>query len=268
LPGLQPFPEPFGFYVLEPVFHGCPVYTNAIRNNRFLLPPQHGIVVDQTLAMTGAMVDAQAYRHVAARVYEDLADPAGSREDCARGAGLMRSRWSRRLRRSLEALARGDSGSGRAHPFEELVVSLSPLVRHFDPSSGRCLNGYADTVLKAEEVAAMARILGRRCADLDPEEMCRLEERHGLFRRGMLALVSPDQAATSASARCVLVRSPAARRSTLAHRGLSQGHTRNDLRWGSLEPGPGGALWQVAAGGRPGHGQRNTPTVSGEGISG
>ena len=174
-----------------------------------------------------------------------------------------------RLRRSLEAaLARGDSGSGRAHPFEELVVSLSPLVRHFDPSSGRCLNGYADTVLKAEEVAAMARILGRRCADLDPKEMCRLEERHGLFRRGMLALVSPDQAATSASARCVLVRSPAARRSTLAHRGLSQGHTRNDLRWGSLEPGPGGALWQVAAGGRPGHGQRNTPTVSGEGISG
>ncbi len=220
--------------------------------------------------MTGAMVDAHAYRHVAARVYEDLANirPGAGRAalvapcSCAPDGRVP-------LRRSLEAaLARGDSGSGGAHPFEELVVSLSPLVRHFDPSSGRCLNGYADTVLKAEEVAAMARILGRRCADLDPEEMCRLEERHGLFRRGMLALVSPDQAATSASARCVLVRSPAARRSTLAHRGLSQGHTRNDLRWGSLEPGPGGALWQVAAGGRPGHGQRNTPTVSGEGISG
>lgn len=196
------FPEPFGFYVLESVFHGCPVYTNGIGNNRFLLPPKHGIVVDETLAMTGAMMDAQAYRHVAARIYEDLANPAGSREDCARGTEFMRSRWSRAaFGRSLEAaLALADSGSGKTPPFEELVVSLSPLVRHFDPSTGRCLNDYADTVLKADEMAVTARVLGRRCGDLDPEEMHRLEEQYGLFRRGMLALISPDQVATSASA--------------------------------------------------------------------
>ncbi len=196
------FPEPFGFYVLESVFHGCPVYTNGIGNNRFLLPPKHGIVVDETLAMTGAMVDAQVYRHVAARIYEDLGDPVGTRGDCARGAEFMRPRWSRAaFGRSLEsALALADSASDKAHPFEELVVSLSPLVRHFDPSTGRCLNDYADTVLKADEVAAIAQTLGQRCADLDPGEMHGLEERHGFFRRGLLTLVPPDQAAAQTAA--------------------------------------------------------------------
>jgi hypothetical protein len=190
------FPEPFGFYVLESVFHGCPVYTNGIGNNRFLLPPGHGIVVDETLAMNGATVDARAYRHVAARIYEDLASPARTSQECARGTAFMRSRWSRAaFGRSLEAaLTLADSCSPGMRPFEELVVSLGPLVRHFDPSSGRCLNDYADTVLDAEERTAVAHTLGRRCADLDAEEMHSLEKRSGLFRRGLLTLVPPDQA--------------------------------------------------------------------------
>ena len=104
-----------------------------------------------------------------------------------------------RFGRSLgAALALADSGNDKAHPFEELVVSLSPLVRHFDPSSGRCLNDYADIILKAGDTAAMTRLLGRRCADLDTKEMRSLEEQHGLFRRGMLALAPPNQPATPA----------------------------------------------------------------------
>lgn len=130
-------------------------------NNRYLLPPKHGIVVDETLPMTGAMVDAQAYRHVAVRIYEDLANPAGSTgrtalvepSSCVPG-------WSRHLRAQPRGGTRARGFRQRQDaPFKELVVSLTPLVRHFDPSSGRCLNDYADTVLKTNEMAVTAASL-------------------------------------------------------------------------------------------------------------
>ena len=54
------FPEPFGFYVLESVHNGTPVYTNGAGNNRFLLPPGHGIVVQETGEMAGTFENPPA----------------------------------------------------------------------------------------------------------------------------------------------------------------------------------------------------------------
>lgn len=185
------FPEPFGFHVLESVCHGSPVYTNGIGNNRHLLPPDHGIVVDETPQMAGEVVDGDAYRHVALRIRADLQRPAAMQASCARGAERVRSTWSKAaFARSLEAaFARAERSSAAPLPFAELVVAMSPFVRLFDAASGICLNDYANTTLDATQVAAVEEVLGRSCSELDGERMQALEERHGLFRRGILTLV-------------------------------------------------------------------------------
>lgn len=185
------FPEPFGFHVLESIWHGSPVYTNGIGNNRCLLPPDHGIVVDETPQMARDVVDGDAYRHVAQRIHADLRHPAAIQASCARGARRIRETWSKAaFARSLEAaFARAERPAAPPVPFDELVVATSPFVRHFDKASGLCLNDYANTTLDAEQIAAVEEVLGRSCSELDGERMQAIEERHGLFRRGILTLV-------------------------------------------------------------------------------
>lgn len=205
------FPEPFGFHVLESVFHGSPVYTNGIGNNRHLLPPGHGIVVDETPQMAAEVVDANAYRHVARRIYTDLRQPQAIQASCARGAERIRETWSKAaFSRSLEAaFARAERSAAMPVPFAELIVAMSPFVRHFDSTSGLCLNDYANTKLDAEQRSAVEEVLGRPCSALDGARMQALEDRHGLFRRGILtllpatvgALTSGDEASFDATSR-------------------------------------------------------------------
>ncbi|HJW45817.1 MAG TPA: hypothetical protein VJ484_04945, partial [Lysobacter sp.] len=138
------FPEPFGFYVLESIHNGCPVYTNGAGNNRFLLPPSHGIHVQETFAMApghGGERDPAAYRPIAERILADLDGPELRAEECRRGAALIREQWS--LAAFERALSSALAGLDRPLPpepeFEDLQVQLSPLVRSLDPVSGRCL---------------------------------------------------------------------------------------------------------------------------------
>ena len=188
-------PESFGFHVLESICQGSPIYTNGIGNNRYLLPPGHCIVVDETARMAGEIVDANAYRHVARRIHADLQDPAAMQAQCARGAQHIHATWSRdAFARSLEsAFARAERPAVAPVAFDELVVALSPFVRRLDAASGLCLNDYANTALDATQAALVAELLGRSCSELDGEHMHALEERHGLFRRGILTLVPSAQ---------------------------------------------------------------------------
>lgn len=184
------FPEPFGFYVLESILNACPVYTNGVGNNRHLLPEEHGIVVEESIGMAGEVVDAGAYRPVARRILDDLSRADDMRRCCDTGAARVRAQWSN------DAFARGvddllerlERAAAPAAAFDDLVVSLSPLVRQFDPSSGRCLNDYGNTLLTAHELEAVEATLGKPCADLDGAWMLALEEQSGLFRRGILTL--------------------------------------------------------------------------------
>lgn len=187
------FPEPFGFHILESVFNGCPVYTNGIGNNRHVLPPDHGIVVDENFEMACEVVDAGAYRGVAERIHADLAQPAATQAMCARGAAVIREKWSNdAFARSLgDALVHAGKARETSVAFDELVVAPSPLVRHLDLSTGRCLNDYANVVLAAAEIAEVHSLLGRYCGDLDGARMQALEESRGLFRRGILTLLPP-----------------------------------------------------------------------------
>lgn len=190
------FPEPFGFYVLESVHNGCPVYTNGVGNNRFLLPPEHGIVVSESAAMAGsanAPATPDVYLGVAERIAQDLAQGEAMRAACGRGAALIDATWSRAaFERSLvEALEQAHDASAPEPEFESLEVALSPLVRLLDLDTGRHLNDYASGVLSPEMTALVRDLLGRRCAELDSARMERIEREHGVFRNGILSLSPP-----------------------------------------------------------------------------
>lgn len=187
------FPEPFGFYVLESVHNGCPVYTNGAGNNRFLLPEDHGIVVAETAAMAGTLQGPPApdvFRGVAERIWKDLARAGEVHAACARGKQLIDSTWSHAAfgHDLLGALERACTTVHATHDFEALEIGLSPLVRVLDFETGQLLDDYANGVLDAGARALVRQLLGRRCADLDSAEMERIESAHGLFRRGILAL--------------------------------------------------------------------------------
>lgn len=188
------FPEPFGFYVLESVHNGVPVYTNGAGNNRFLLPPEHGIVVRETAEMAGTFDSPPhpaAYRGVAEQIHADLARPEELRGQCRRGAALIDRSWSRAAFGQSLAAALGllDRPPPDEPVFDEMEVALGPLVRSLDPVSGRMLNDYASGQLSQGDVGTINRLLGQRCAGLDGAEMARMEAERGFFRRGILTLL-------------------------------------------------------------------------------
>ena len=78
--------------------------------------------------------------------------------------------------------------AGLARPSDQLVLRGDPASRKF-----------AVFHLRDGVVAAVEAVLGCSCSDLDGERMQALEERHGLFRRGVLALV-PSAERTHADA--------------------------------------------------------------------
>ena len=188
------FPEPFGFYLLESVHNGCPMFTNGAGNNRFLLPPDHGIVVHETLAMAGTVQgepEIGAFESAARLIYSSLARADELRAACRRGAEVTtRTGSMAAFETSLAAaLDRLEQPIGVPRDFEELRVALNPLVRTLDFASGHSLNDYGSGVLDLAAATMAHRLLGQRCADLDSKEMERLESEHGLFRRGILTLL-------------------------------------------------------------------------------
>lgn len=190
------FPEPFGFYLLESVHQGCPVYTNGAGNNRHLLPPEHGIHVLETAGMApmpGRGPDLAAYRAVAERIAADLARPDEVRRQCAQGAALIDATWSREafgadLAQALDATQAAAAGDV---DFDALEVAPSPLVRRLDLATGISFNDYATGVLSPAECAVLRDLLGRRAGHLSGDEMERLEQEHRFFARGLLALRAP-----------------------------------------------------------------------------
>ncbi|HEU4539449.1 MAG TPA: hypothetical protein VFS00_35260, partial [Polyangiaceae bacterium] len=182
------FPEYFGFYLLESVCHGCPVYTNGAGNNRHSLPPGHGVhVVDGAdLAFGGR----GAYAPVARRIFEGLADPAAVAEACRRG----RDHAARAYGREAFAKSLGQSlGPALAAPapeppaFDDLFIALNPVVRSFDPDRGRVVSDYLNLRLDDAEVELVEEAVGRRAGEvrLEGEVLDRLQS---LFTQGVLAL--------------------------------------------------------------------------------
>ncbi len=186
------FPEPFGFYLLESVYNGCPVYTNGVGNNRFLLPAEHGIEVRENAAMAGTAAGAPevtVFEAVAQEIYADLARPEQTAERCRRGRELIDRSWSMgAFEHSLSAALERVHTPCTEPDFDDMQVAYSPLVRSLDLRTGQSLNDYGSGLLGPAQTELIGQLLGKRCGDLDGARMARLELEHGLFRRGILAL--------------------------------------------------------------------------------
>ena len=187
------FAEPFGFYPLESVFHGCPIYTNGIGNLRYLLPEGHGIHVQETEDM--GFGDPAAYLPVAEAIYRDTVnDPAGTEEQCRRGAEYIRSRYNREaFRRDVAAELERLGAEPPAADFDSLTVRLSPLVRLWSPATRRVLTDHSPRQLNAAERDLAEAVLGRACGEILRSVGERdLEILQQLFQIGILALAHPD----------------------------------------------------------------------------
>lgn len=188
------FPEPFGFYILESVFHGCPVYTNGIGNNRHALPPGHGIHVQESVEMSWG--DVSGFAEVAARIFADLQTPEAQTAACRRGKEhiqrtFTRGAFSRSFQSCLEQLA---SPPPEPLAFEELEVRLSPLVRGIN-EEGQVASDFEAVALTHSELQLLQEVRAQRAGAVlaratFPREQATLQE---LFSKGLLALCAPGQ---------------------------------------------------------------------------
>ncbi|WP_420128221.1 hypothetical protein [Longimicrobium sp.] len=174
-------PESFGFYVLESVYNGCPVFTNGCGNMRHLLPEGHGLDVFEPAAIVER--GPQACEVVAHRIHAALMDRAALRARCAMGRAYIDAHYHRR---AMEAAL----GAALALPeaslvdFESLQVELGPLVRQYDRAARIVVSDLRSGVLSPGQARALAELPGRSCAELkalDPDA-------RSLFDLGVLSL--------------------------------------------------------------------------------
>lgn len=177
-------PETFGFYVLESVLNGCPVFTNGCGNMRHVLPEGHGFEVFEPAAMVQG--DPGACQAVAHRIHAALSDRAALQARCAKGRAYMDAHYHRG---AMEATL----GAALALPeaplldFESLQVELGPLVRQYDRAAGIVVSDLRSGALSPGQARALAELPGRTCAELkalDPDA-------RSLFELGVLTLRAP-----------------------------------------------------------------------------
>lgn len=188
------FPEPFGFYPLESVLHGCPIYTNGIGNLRHLLPPGCGIEVYENEQMAAG--NPAAYLPVAEAIYRDTSTSpakAEAEERCRRGADFIRNSYNREaFRRDVAAELNRLETEPESFDFDSLYIGMSPLLRSWNPSTRSVVTDHSPLRLSEEEQDLAQSLLEKNCGDalevLAPKE---LEVVQGLFRTGVLALAHP-----------------------------------------------------------------------------
>jgi hypothetical protein len=156
-------PESFGFYALESILCGCPLYTNGIGNLRHLLPPEHGIEVLETPGM--AFGELGEFAQVAAKIHDEL--QAARPADCARGQQYIRQQhtlenFEADLRAALDRAGRQLTPA----PLAERQVETGPFVRTFDEPHRRLVSDYRSRILSAAEADVLAQAPGQRLGSL------------------------------------------------------------------------------------------------------
>ena len=131
------FVEPFGYYPVESIYLGCPIFTNGSGNLRHVLPKGHGVNVRETMQMHFGSPEERvtAYEPVAQAIRVAVTKPAA--EPCARGRAYLlehhrpvdlTSSLERHLRTLREAAPRRRT---------QRRVKVSPYLRLADWSRGR-----------------------------------------------------------------------------------------------------------------------------------
>jgi hypothetical protein len=181
-------PEALGFYVIESVLNGCPIYTNGAGNYRFLLPAGSGIRVSETVDMHFG--DIAGYREVARSILDDVESGRG-RDACRAGATRLRAEYtSESFSRDLDAcLRKVDEPPPDPIDADPLVITLSPVVRAWD-GGRRVISDHVSTELPAERAELLRQLLGMRWADARGLARER-QEVEDLFCDGLIALAPP-----------------------------------------------------------------------------
>jgi hypothetical protein len=180
-------PEPFGFYVLESVFHLCPVYTNGAGNMRFM-PEGHGIESRETLEMA---FERTGFEAVASRILHDAGPGREEAERrCRLGRDLVARSFTRDVMRRelascLERLEEGDRGEP---VFDALVFGVGPGVRLWDRESGRVISDLHNVQLTREENELAASLVGGCAGESRGFSEDRLAILDRLFDAGVLTL--------------------------------------------------------------------------------
>jgi hypothetical protein len=161
------FVEAFGFYPVESVYCGCPVFTNGSGNLRHLLPADAGIEVSEDLRMYFGPVDARirAYRRVAERVFHVVTEGGGPAL-CRRGARYIDQHYSRaafaqqigRMVRAVHELRR--TRAIRKPPADAArVACVSPYLRIADWRRGRFVTDLGQVEVAPELAARWKQLL-------------------------------------------------------------------------------------------------------------
>ncbi|MBX9767119.1 MAG: hypothetical protein K2X47_07605, partial [Bdellovibrionales bacterium] len=141
--------ESFGFYSLESVFYGCPIFTNGSGNLRHLLPKNSGIQVRDSADFYFGTQDSRllAIKESAVKIWNDLKKV---KAQCRTGKKIIERRYSfqnfsRKLNLTLNP----------RDPKKKSVrkrVGLAPWVRIFEPKTGRLVSDYQSLVLPRQFV--------------------------------------------------------------------------------------------------------------------
>lgn len=187
-------PEAFGIYVLESVFHGCPVYTNGSGNMRHVLPENNGIhVIESEDMVFGAR---NGYTEVAARILHDsAAGRDATKKACARGRDFILKNYchetmKKDLTDCLSSLDHKDQSVVKTLDPGHLTIRLGPLVRSWNHRTGALISDLLNDILPPHKQALIHGILGRKgddvIAELGTTDLVVVDE---LFCAGILALV-------------------------------------------------------------------------------
>lgn len=192
-------PESFGFYPLESVYSGTPIYSNGLGNVRHLLPEGMGICImaPEPPALTPPRAPespggpAASYARIAERIAQDIAS-GEARRQCAGGRAWIEAHhrydvFLASLGRYLTAFERREQANAVA--AGELPIGLGPILRDLRPERGLARTDRGDLRLSPAELALIDGVVGQPYGSalpgLDGSARSTLQR---LFSSGVLSL--------------------------------------------------------------------------------
>jgi len=183
-------PESFGIYPLESVLAGCPIYTNGVGNNRYLLPPQHGIVVYESELIE--FYKLEEYHNLAVKIFDDIVT-GDAVNKCQYGVKYINQNHSgltfeNDMKSTFNILEQQKEFDSSRFEFNNLVFKMSPLVRFYNSKTGYVISDYKDIVICSESISLIKNVLGKTADCISQNDHQTIKNLTNLFYQGVIAL--------------------------------------------------------------------------------
>lgn len=123
--------EAFGYYPVESVYQGCPVFTNGQANLRHLLPKNHGIytIEPPDIYFGDNKAFARGIQKIAQFIYTKLQNKASVRAQCEKGKQYIKQHYSKKtMFRSFNT----SLSQFKVPALKSEHYQISPYVRWYD----------------------------------------------------------------------------------------------------------------------------------------